>query len=110
MELIMKDMEKRLYKELPERVDISESETIIVKNQTAILAEWDGKFSVGYKADTIRRVVEEHNNGNSLKVTQTFESFGEYKYIPKESTLGDIVETINELVDIVSSQMLGEAE
>lgn len=109
MELSIQDTEKRLIKELPEKVDVSASESIRVTDQKAVITEWEDGIAVGYRANILRRVFE-MTDANSLKVTEKCKLLGEFKKIPKESTLNDIVETINGIVDLISSQMFGEAE
>ena len=107
MELIIQDTEKSLIKRLPETVKISEFETVRTGNQKAIITEYEGKIAIGYSADVARRVITVTSE-KSLSVTESRETVGEYEYIPEASTLHDIVNTINGLVDLISSKLFGK--
>jgi hypothetical protein len=109
MDLFIQASMKSLIKNLPERVEISKFETAITENQKAIITEYDDKIAVGFRAVIARRVFKMNGDG-SISVTQSSETVGEYKFIPKKATLNDIVETINGIVDYISSTQFGEAE
>lgn len=108
MELRVRKLEKNVIKHLPERVKVDETLTVSVKNQTAIITEYENEIAVGYKAHMLRRHFGKGKD-NSFTVVETGEAVGEYKMIPKESTLDDIVKTINELVDLISTNVFGKA-
>lgn len=108
MELFIQDTGQRLIKMLPERVKLSENETANVAYQKAIITELGDGIAVGYKANIHRRTMIVQDDG-IIRVEGDAKNLGEYVVIPKDSTLDDIVDTINGLVDIISSQMLSKA-
>ena len=107
MELFIKNTEKRLVKMLPEKITISEYETINVKRQEAILTEFEDKIAVGYVANIARRTFTIKSE-SSMSVSETNNSFGDYVTISKDSSLNDIVKAINGLVDKISSKIVGK--
>ena len=110
MKLCIKDTVRNLINELPEEsVKVSDTEVVKVDNQKAIITEFEGEIAVGYTVDVRKRVFNVSEDKTSMTVTEDCDGYGEYKCIPKDSTLEDIVKTINEIVDGISAKLFGEA-
>ena len=108
MELFIQNKERKLTKELPSELVISEEERIKVNNQTAVLTEWGGNLLVGYKAEAnLRRLSFDENGIHAVTIPQLC---GEYKTIDKNATLEEMIEAINELVDTIYKNLVGKAE
>ena len=111
MEMIIKNNVRSFIKELPEEtVKVSDTESIKVDNQKVILTEMEGVLYVGFTANVHKRIFEISEDKTRMSVKGESEAYGDYVSMPLSSTLGEIVEAINKIVDDISVKLFGEAE
>lgn len=92
---------------LPGIIRKNENKRFSVIEQSTILTEIADSITVGFKAVVEHRTYE-HKDGvitcNGVK-----EQYGDCKKLPKDATVKDIAEAINECVESTHKLLLGEA-
>ena len=100
MKLVIKNDTNELVTGLPtEEVVLGDNEAAMLKDQTVIINDHDDEIVVAFKAVVMFR------SGSKLSAEQ----FGDMKAIPKDSTIKDIIDAINEVVAGVRTLAFGEA-
>lgn len=98
---------KLIIKGLPGYISKNENESFSVMDQSTILAEMEDAITVGFKAVVEHRTYE-HKDG-AITCNGVKEQYGDYKKLPKDTTVKDIADAINECVENTQKLMFGEA-
>lgn len=99
MKLVVKNDEKELVAGLPnEEVTLGDNKVAMLKDQTVIINDLEDEIVVGFKAVVMYR------SGSKMSAEQ----FGDLKSIPKNSTIKDIIDAINEVVEGVRTFAFGK--
>lgn len=106
MELVIKKASERLVKMLPEKISISDTESIIVRGQRVVLTEIGEEIAIGYAVEATKRTIEKKEEAISVKDIAV--PIGEFVCISKNSSFGDVIDVANSLVDKVYSNLVGK--
>lgn len=93
-----------LTKQFPESVITKSGNKARLDTQRVIITDRSDKIAVGVTVSATVRHFCETEKGFSM--TEESQTFGEYEFVPSESTLKDIVNTINKLVDNITDTIV----
>jgi hypothetical protein len=88
-----------LIKEFPEIIPTKNDNRAKLDSPRILLTECEDKIAVGVTVNARVRVFTPTENG--LSVTENCQNFGEFEYVPSESTINDIINVVNNIVDKV---------
>lgn len=106
MELVIKNASERFVKMLPEKISISETESIVVRGQRVVLTDFGEEIAIGYAVEATKRTIEKKEK--AISVREIAVPMGEFICISKNSSFGEIIDVANSLADKVYSHLVGK--
>lgn len=106
MELVIKNASERLVKMLPEKISISETESIVVRGQRVVLTDFGEEIAIGYAVEATKRTIEKKEK--AISVHEIAVPMSEFICISKNSSFGEFIDVANSLVDKIYSQLVGK--